>query len=98
MKRKRCQLVAPSRVAASYKDGYTVCRPASSVIATNGTPRQILSKITQTRAQVVSARKLMFWVIRPICFSDQEIIENCESKIQKNASADSSVGTMKGIS
>ena len=40
----------------------------------------------------------MFWVIRPRCFSDQEMIENCESKIHQNASADSTVGTMKGIS
>ena len=40
----------------------------------------------------------MFWVIRPSCFSDHEMIENCESKIHQNASADSTVGTMKGIS
>src|SRR6201987_6522937 len=97
MWRKRCQLEAPSSVAASYSDGCTVCRPASSVIATNGTPRQILAKITQIRAQVVSPRKLMFWVISPRCFSDQEMIENCESKIHQKASADSTVGTMKGI-
>src|SRR5207245_1847232 len=78
--------------------GDTVCRPASSVIATKGTPRQILAKITQIRAHVVSPRKLMFWVIRPICFKDHEMIENWESKIQQNASRDSTVGTMKGIS
>ena len=40
----------------------------------------------------------MFSVIRPSCFSDHEMIENCESKIHQNASADSTVGTMKGIS
>jgi hypothetical protein len=40
----------------------------------------------------------MFSVISPICFSDQEMIENCESNIHQNASADSTVGTMKGIS
>ena len=40
----------------------------------------------------------MFSVINPICFSDQEMIENCESKIHQNASADSTVGTMNGIS
>src|SRR2546430_13526892 len=98
MNRKRCQLEAPSRVAASYSDGDTVCKPASSVIATKGTPRQILAKITQIRAQVVSPRKLMFWVMMPRCLSDHEMIENCESKIHQNASADSTVGTMKGIS
>src|SRR4051794_11962255 len=66
-------------------------------MATNGTPRQILAKITQMRAQVVSPRKLMFCEISPRCLSDQEMIENCESKIHQNASADSTVGTMKGI-
>src|SRR5471030_1738167 len=98
MKRNISHLLAPSSVAASYSEGCTVCRPASSVIATNGTPRQILAKITQMRAQVTSPRKLMFWVIRPRCLSDQEMIENCESKIHQNASAESTVGTMNGIS
>src|SRR3954451_22057991 len=98
MWRNICQRVAPSSVAASYSEGCTVCRPASSVIATNGTPRQILAKITQIRAQVVSPRKLMFCEIRPRCFSDHEMIENCESKIQQNASAEATVGTMNGIS
>src|ERR1700730_18302966 len=97
MNRKRCQLEAPSSVAASYSDGDTVCRPASRVIATKGTPRQMLAKITQIRAQVVSPRKLIFCVIRPRCLSDHEMIENCESKIHQNANADSTVGTMKGI-
>src|SRR3954462_13441123 len=98
MKRNISHLLAPSRVAASYSDGCTVCRPASSVIATKGTPRQILAKITQIRAQVTSPRKLIFWVMRPSCLSDHEMIENWESKIHQNASADSTVGTMKGIS
>src|SRR6266403_314174 len=97
MKRNISHLLAPSSVAASYNDGCTVCKPASSVIATKGTPRQMLAKITHIRAQVVSPRKLIFWVIRPRCFNDQEMIENCESKIHQNASADSTVGTMKGI-
>src|ERR1700742_2577118 len=64
-------------------------------MATNGTPRQMLAKITQTRAQGVSPRKLLL-VIRWRCFSDHEMIENCESKIHQNASADSTVGTMNG--
>src|SRR5258708_4489304 len=80
------------------RGGWKVWRPASSVIATNGTPRQMLAKITQIRAQVESPRKLMFWVIRPRCLSDHEMIENCESKIHQNASADNTVGTMNGIS
>src|SRR6201995_5372456 len=98
MKRKRCQLVAPSSVAASYNEGDTVCRPASSVMATNGTPRQMLAMITDVRAQSVSPRKLMLWVMRPSLISDQEMIENCASYIHQNAIADSTVGTMKGIS
>src|SRR6266446_5967502 len=52
MWRNICQRLAPSRVDASYSDAGTVCRPASSVIATNGTPRQILAKITENRAQL----------------------------------------------
>src|SRR3981189_3923967 len=98
MKRNISHLVSPSRGAASYSEGWTVCRPASSVIATKGTPRQILAKITQIRAQVVSPRKLMFWVIRPMCLSDHEMIENCESKIHQNARPDSTVVTKKGAS
>src|SRR6267142_4359608 len=97
MKRNISHLDAPSSVAASYSEGCTVCKPASSVIATKGTPRQILAKITHIRAQVGSPRKLMFWVMMPRCLSDHEMIENCESKIHQNASADSTVGTIKGI-
>src|SRR5271169_6591082 len=58
----------------------------------------MLAKITQIRAQVTSPRKLIFSVITPRCLSDHETIENCESKIHQNASADSTVGTIKGIS
>src|SRR6185312_7746851 len=98
MWRNICQREAPSSVAASYSDGDTVCNPASRVIATNGTPRQMLAKITQARAQSGLPRKLMLWLINPILMSDQDKIENCASKIHQNASADSTVGTMKGIS
>src|SRR6476469_3601710 len=98
MKRKRCHGVAPSMVAASYSEGDTVCSPASSVIATNGTPRQILAKITDQRAFHMSPRKSMLVVIRCIFFSDQEMIENCGSNSHQNAMAESTVGTMNGIS
>src|SRR5262245_25542476 len=84
-------------VAASYSDGGTVCKPASSVIATNGTPRQILAKITDQRAFQTSPRKSILVVIRCIFFSDQEIIENCGSNSHQKAIADSTVGTMKGM-
>src|SRR5215831_1629055 len=98
MKRKRCHVVAPSRVAASYSEGDTVCRPASSVIATNGTPRQILAKITDQRAFQVSPRKSIFVAISPILRSDHDTMENWLSKIHQNAIAERTVGTMNGIS
>src|SRR6185437_14013064 len=85
-------------VAASYSEGDTVCRPASSVMATNGTPRQILAKITDQRAFQTSPRKSIFVVINPIFLSDQEMIENCGSNSHQNAIADSTVGTMNGMS
>ena len=40
----------------------------------------------------------MFWVISPSFRSDHEMIENCASKSHQNAIADSTVGTMNGIS
>src|SRR6478752_6174005 len=98
MKRKRCHGVAPSMVAASYSDGDTVCSPASNVMATKGTPRQILAKITDQRAFQTSPRKLMFSVMSPIFRNDQEMMENCGSNSHQNAMAESTVGTMKGIS
>src|SRR6478609_5065511 len=98
MKRKRCHGVAPSMVAASYSEGDTVCSPASSVIATNGTPRQMLAKITDQRAFHMSPRKSMLVVMRCIFFSDQEMIENCGSNHQQKAMAESTVGTIKGMS
>src|SRR3954453_8717165 len=98
MKRKFCQREAPSIVAASYSDGETVCKPASSVIAMNGTPRQILAKITHMRAFQESPRKLMLWSISPRWRRDHEMIENCASKIHQNAIAESTVGTTNGMS
>src|SRR5438067_2308384 len=48
--RKRCHGVAPSSAAASYSEGEIVCSPASRVMATNGTPRQILANMVDSRA------------------------------------------------
>src|SRR5512134_3794122 len=93
-----CQRVAPSSVAASYSDGGTVCSPASSEIAMNGTPRHTLAKITLQREIQVSPRKLMLPSMMPAWRSVQLTIENCGSKIHQNAIAESSVGTMNGIS
>ena len=52
-------------VAASYSEGGTVCSPASSVMAMNGTPRQILAKMTDQRAFQVSPRKSILEAIKP---------------------------------
>src|SRR5688572_7373525 len=62
-----------------------------------GTPRQTLAKITLQRAFHASPRKLMLPSIHPNCLRDQEMTENCGSKIHQKAMADSTVGTMKGI-
>src|SRR5882672_10765323 len=85
-------------VAASYSEGDTVCSPASSVIATNGTPRQILAKITDQRAVHGSPRKSMLAEIKCSFLSDQEMMENWLSNSHQKAIAESTVGTMKGIS
>ena len=60
MKRKRCQLDAPSSSAASYSDGEMVCSPASSEIATKGMPRQMFAAMSEKRAGHSLPRKLMF--------------------------------------
>ena len=67
-------------------------------MATNGTPRQTLAKITDQRAFQASPRKSMLVAISPILRSDQDMIENWLSKIHQNAMAESTVGTMNGIS
>src|SRR5215470_16423370 len=97
-KRNICQRLAPSMVAASYSVGDTVCSPASNVMAMNGTPRQMLAKITDQRAFQGSPRKSMFCAISPTFLSDQERMENWLSKIHQKKMAESTVGTMKGMS
>src|SRR5688572_13458617 len=63
----------------------------------NGTPRQTLAKMTLQRAFHASPRKLMLPSIHPSWRRDQEITENCGSKIHQKAIAESTVGTMKGM-
>src|SRR5215475_1956470 len=96
--RNICQRLAPSMMAASYSDGGTVCRPASRVMAMNGTPRQMLAKITDQRAFHGSPRKSILVAISPILRRLHEMIENWLSNSHQNAMADSTVGTMNGIS
>ena len=54
-----CHGLAPSSDAASYSEGEIVCSPASRVMATKGTPRQMLAMIVDMRASQGSPRKLM---------------------------------------
>ena len=82
-------------VAACRARAAPSASPASRVMAMNGTPRQILAKITDQRAFQVSPRKSMLVAISPILRSDQDTIENLPSKIHQ-AMADSTVGTMNG--
>ena len=71
-----------------------VCSPANKVIATNGTPRQILAAMVENRAFQGSPRKSMYAVMKPIFTKAQLMMENCESKSHQNAIADKAVGTM----
>src|SRR5687767_15928393 len=48
---KRFQALAPSSAAASCRSGLMVCRPASSVIAKKGMPRQVLTATAHHIAQ-----------------------------------------------
>src|SRR5207247_2498039 len=62
--------------ARNHGAGDTLGKPASSVMAMNGTPRQIVAKITDQRAFQVSPRKSILLAISPILRSDQDTIEN----------------------
>src|SRR5665213_3139253 len=85
-------------VAASYSEGETVCNPANRVMATKGTPRQILTKVRHQRAFQGSPRKSMYCLISPSLTRLHEMIENCASKIHQKAMAESTVGTTNGMS
>ena len=67
-------------------------------MATKGTPRQMFAKITDQRAFQVSPRKSILVAISPSFRNDQDTIENWLSKIHQKAMAESTVGTMNGIS
>jgi hypothetical protein len=44
-RQKRCQPLAPSSDAASWRSGLIVCSPASRVMAKNGMPRHVFTTI-----------------------------------------------------
>src|SRR3954464_14522834 len=56
---KRCQRLAPSMAAASCRSGLMVCKPASRLIAENGTPRQIFTAAIDAIARSGSPSQLM---------------------------------------
>ena len=66
MYQKRCKGRAPSIAAASFKSGLIVCRPASSEIAKNGTPRQMLTMMIESMARSPSPSQLMATRIMPV--------------------------------
>ena len=53
--RKRCQALAPSISAASYRAPSMDCSPPSSETIMNGTPHQVLTMIAANRCQKVSS-------------------------------------------
>src|SRR5476649_667427 len=93
---KRFHGRAPSMAAASFSSGLMVCRPASRLMAKNGTPRQILTTMIEVMARSGSPSQLMRVVIRPRWNSVQLMTLKVGSNIHFQAKVDSTVGTMKG--
>src|SRR5262249_22470776 len=95
---KRCQPLAPSREAASCRSGLMVCRPASSVMAKNGMPRQVLTTIAHHIPYSPLDRNGSLVVISPARNKSQFSTLKVGSNIQRQANVDSTVGTMNGSS
>src|SRR5436190_8496286 len=93
---KRFHGRAPSMAAASFSSGLMVCRPASSEMAKNGTPRQILTTMIEVMARSGSPSQLMRWVMNPSWNSAQLMTLKVGSNIHFQAKVDSTVGMMKG--
>ena len=75
-----------------------VCSPASSVMAKNGMPRQVLTATAHHIAQSPLDRNGSRSVIMPPWYSTQFITLKVGSNIQRQANADSTVGMMNGSS
>ena len=93
---KRCQGLAPSMAAASLSSGLMVCRPASRLMAKNGTPRQMLTMMIEIMARSGSPSQLMRPVITPSWKRSQLRTLKVGSNIHFQAKVDSTVGMMKG--
>src|SRR4051794_38568617 len=89
---KRIHGRAPSIAAASFNSGLIVCKPASRLMAKNGTPRQMLTTMIEVMARSASPSQLMRALIRPSLNSDQLITLKVGSNIHFQAKVDSTVG------
>ena len=96
--RKRAQALAPSIEAASYRSIGMVCRPASSEMAKNGVPRQMLTKITEPIASAGSPRKPEAGKGIPSGRNSHGSGVSVAWKISTKANVDSAVGTIYGSS
>src|SRR5437867_13423606 len=94
----RFQPLAPSSDAASCRSVLIVCSPASSVIAKNGMPRQVLTAIAHQSAQSPLDRNGSLVTITPILYRVQLRTLKVGSNIQRHAKVDRTVGMMNGSS
>src|SRR6188768_3653228 len=92
---KRFHGRAPSMAAASFSSGLMVCRPASSEMAKNGTPRQMLTMMIEVMARSGSPSQLMRWVMKPGEINGQFKALQHEFNALFQAKVDSTVEMMK---
>src|SRR5438046_7571765 len=95
---KRFQPLAPSSDDASCRSVLIVCSPASSVIAKNGMPRQVLTTIAHQSAQSPLDRNGSLVTIIPAVYRVQLRTLKVGSNIQRHAKDESTVGMMNGSS
>jgi hypothetical protein len=95
---KRCQALAPSMAAASSTSGFTVCSPASSVMAKKGIPRHTLTRMTETMAVIGPPSQSTRNRIRPRWNMIQFRMLKVGSNIHFQASVERTVGTIHGSS
>src|SRR5262245_8974723 len=95
---KRFHPFAPSSDAASWRSGLMVCKPARSVIAKNGMPRQVFTTMAHHMAYAPSDRKGTLVTINPLWYRNQFRTLKVGSNIQRHANVDSTVGMMNGSS
>src|SRR5579871_1892286 len=93
---KRFHGRAPSIAAASLSSGLMVCRPASRLMAKNGTPRQMLTMMIEVMARLGSPSQLMRALMKPRLNSAQLMTLKVGSNIHFQAKVDSTVGMMNG--